>query len=79
MTVEKLKEIILSCVNDVYFVFNNKKCGISSQVNNYVPIYESWYGNEMKEYSNVDDLLNDLFFDGKRITDIIQDLEISIS
>ena len=79
MSIEKLKNLILSCVNDVYFVFNGKKCGVSSQVDDYVPTYECWYGDKIKEYSNVDDLLNDLFFDGRSITDIIQDLEISIS
>ena len=79
MSIEKLKDLILPCVNDVYFVFNGKNCGVSSQVNDYIPIYECWYGDTIKEYSNVDDLINDLFFDGKSIADIIQDLEISIS
>ena len=79
MSIEQLKDLILSCVNDVYFIFNGRECGVSSQVNNYVPVYECWYGDKIKEYSNVDDLLGDLFFDGRSIVDIIQDLEVSIS
>lgn len=78
MNIEKLKAIISNCVNDIVFTFNDEKCGITSQVSNYIPIYECWYGNNVKEFTDVDKLISDTFFEGKSLKEIINQIEITI-
>lgn len=71
MNKSELRQIILDCCNDVVFTFNNKESGITSDVKNYVPTFHAWHGKETKSYSDVDVLMNDEFFSGKSITDLI--------
>lgn len=72
MTAKELKLIIEECCNDVYFVYNEKKCGVTSTVDNSVPNYQAWCGDEIKFYGNrIDDVMNDTFYDGQSLSDLI--------
>ena len=66
-----MKQILLDCCNDVVFVYNGKKSGITAEVKDYIPTYYVWHGSLEKDYSNVDDLMSDKFFSGKSIDDLI--------
>ena len=79
MDINELKNIITTCVNDIYFIYNNKKCGVTSQVEDYMPVYEMWYGKKIKQYHSIDKLLKDPFFDGKSLTNILKCIEIFIA
>lgn len=79
MSIDVLKQTITSCVNDIFFDFNGKKCGITSQVKEYIPTFQCWCGENTKEYADVDILMNDAFFDGKKLKDIISEIEISVA
>lgn len=79
MSIEALKQTMELYINDVLFDFNGKKCGITSQVKDYIPTFQCWCGKKAKEYADVDSLLNDDFFDGKKLTDIISEVEISVA
>ncbi len=36
MSIETLKQTVASCVNDIFFDFNGKKCGIAETIPNFV-------------------------------------------
>ena len=71
MNVTDLKNIISSCLNDVVFEYNHKKCGVTSEVHDYIPTFQAWCGNDTKEYSNVEDVFNDAFYDGKCLAELL--------
>ena len=75
MTQQKLKNIIADCCNDVIFTYNSKKSGITAEVHNSIPTFQVWHGSETKEYDNVDDVMNDKFYSGKSINDLVNDIE----
>lgn len=75
MMKEYLFQIISECVNDVVFVYNGKKSGVTSEVEDSVPTFQVWHGNEVKEYSTVDDVMNDPFYSGKSINDLLNKVD----
>lgn len=79
MNKSELRKIILDCCNDVLFVFNGKKSGITSDVKDYVPTFHAWHGDETKSYNDVDALMEDNFFSGKSITDLIGKVEFTLA
>lgn len=78
MTIHTLKQAIKECTNDIIFTFNGKSSGITSTVNNYIPVFQAWYGNDIKEYDNIEDVMNDNFYNGKALADIVDEIEITI-
>lgn len=75
MNLNELRKIIADDYNDIEFLYNEKPCGISSEVFNYIPTFQMWYGNKIKEYKSVDDLILDNFFDGKSLLRIINKIK----
>ena len=71
MEKDELKNIILECCNDVLFVYNGKKSGVTSEVQDYIPTFQVWHGLDVKEYSDVDALMSDKFYSGKSIDDLL--------
>ena len=78
MTLAKLEKIINSCLNDITFIYNNKSCGITSTVNNYIPTFDVWYGDFNKTYSNVEDVLTDNIFNGKSLKDLVKIVDFDV-
>jgi len=78
MDVTELKIILETCTNDIVFDLNGKQCGITSSVDNYIPTYQCWYGEKVKEYSSVDELVRDSFFGGYSIGDLISKIAVRI-
>ncbi len=50
MTRDALFQIIRECVNEVVFVYNGKKSGVTAEVEIAVPAFQVWHGDEIKEY-----------------------------
>ena len=75
MKKEELKNILLECCNDVSFVHNGLLSGVTVTVQNYIPTWQVWHGNATKEYDNLDELLDDPFYSGKSLNDIIETTE----
>ena len=63
--------------NDVTFSYNNKKCGICSEVKNYIFSFQAWCGEKIKEYgkTNIETVMQDKFFDGKSIDELLSVVE----
>lgn len=79
MSAKELKAIIADCCNDVVFTYNGKKSGITSEVNNHVPTFQVWHGDNTKEYDNVDDVMNDKFYSGKSINELLTEVDFSFA
>ena len=58
MSRKELKDIISDCCNDVVFDYNGRKSGVTSEVKNHIPTFQVWHGSKVKEYDNVDDVMN---------------------
>ena len=78
MTTNELREIILACCNDVVFTFNGKASGITSEVNDYMPAFQVWHGEEFKYYSDVDTLMSDPFYSGRSINELVSSIDFTI-
>lgn len=76
MTLEELKRLVLDEANDVYFSYEGKRAGIEQTVADSVATYTMWWGEEVKEYSDFDELLLDGFFNGRSVADILDLVEI---
>lgn len=73
--IDKLKDTIAGCYNDVVFTYNGKKSGVTSEVHDSVPTFQVWHGDDTKVYSKVDDVINDRFYSGKSLKDIADRVE----
>lgn len=78
MNAKTLTNIIKECVNDIEFTYKGKPAGITSTVNNYKPTFQAWFGDNIKEYSKVEDVMNDKFYDGKSLLDLLDNTEFTI-
>lgn len=77
MNKENLRDIILECCNDVTFVYNGKKSGVTSTVKNYEPTFHAWHGDFTKDYKDIDSLMNDNIYSGKSINDLVDEVTIN--
>ena len=79
MSEDKLLKIISECCNDVLFTYNGKASGVTATVTNYKPTFQAWHGDDVKEYSNVDDVMKDKFYSGKSINDLIDKVNFTFA
>lgn len=79
MKAEDLKCIIAECCNDVIFEYNGKPSGVTSTVENYIPTFQVWHGDDVKEYHDVDAVMEDPFYSGKSILDFMDDVEFTFA
>lgn len=70
MKKNEIKQIISECCNDLVFTYKGKKAFITSTVRDYIPTFEVTYGNDVKQYANVNDVMSDKFYSGKSISDL---------
>lgn len=75
MKIEDIKQVISGCCNDVVFEYNGLKSGVTSEVYNSVPVFQAWHGENTREYVTLEGLLNDQFFSGKSILELIHEVE----
>lgn len=71
MDVQKLRDIINSCVNDIVFDYNNKHCGITVLVDNSKPSFDMWYGDEIISTNDIEEIMNKKMFDNESISDLV--------
>lgn len=79
MTAKELKKIISSCMDEIYFSYNGKSAGACAEVTSYKPTFTLWYGNDTKEFDNIDDVMSSRFFDGKSLNELANVVEIEIA
>lgn len=70
MTRDALFQIVSGCMNDIEFVYNGKKSGVTVEVEDSVPTFQVWHGDEIKEYRTADEVMNDPFYSGKSLNEL---------
>ena len=70
-----LRRMIGECCTDVLFEYNGKPSGVTAEVHEYVPTFQVWHGDAVREYDNVDTLMHDPFFSGKSMHDLMNEVE----
>jgi len=70
----ELKDWIASCVQDITFEYRGEECSI-------IPLSEhdmsvSFGPHRVKDYTGIDDLMNDPFWDGRSLTEIAEEIEL---
>lgn len=75
MEKEELKEQILSLTQDVTFEFHGKYACINPWS---LDKFEVGFGEKSKTYDDINELMNDLFYDGEALSDICADLLIEL-
>ena len=76
MNNDELRQILSECCNDISFSYRGLSSGVTVEVHNYVPTYQAWHGDDVKEYDNVDKVMNDKFYSGKSLNDLVKEVEI---
>lgn len=71
MTVDKLKKEISNNFPTVTFMYNDKDCGIDPLG---IHEYDVWCGDEVRTVENLDDVFTIQIFDGKSLSEIIDDI-----
>ncbi len=74
MNAKSIKNLILSLTQDIEFSYNNVDGSIIPLSRDNISMS---YGDANKNYKDVDTLLNDPFFNGKSLSDIVSDIEIN--
>ena len=71
MNTEKIKKIVLDSFSHVTFEYNGKSCGI-------VPFssteFDIWYGDKVETVDSIDRVMDTPIFDGKPLSDILNDI-----
>jgi len=78
VTNNQLKQIISDCWNEVVFTYNGKQSGVTSEVENSIPTFQVWHGQKIKYYSDVDELMEDKFYSGKPLNELVGEIEIQV-
>ena len=76
MTANDLKKIISDACDDITFTYNDKKCGIFPTVEDGNPTYSTWFGDTHQDFFDADSIMTALFFDGKSLNEIANQIEI---
>lgn len=67
MTISELRERILELISHINFTYNGKE-GVIDPFSDHD--FLVGYGDESKEYTSIDDLFSDKFYDGKSLNEI---------
>lgn len=79
MTRSELEKTISDCCNDVSFTYNGVPSGVTSEVHDYIPTFHAWYGEKIRAYNNIEDVMSDEFYGGKSLNDLVGIVEFWIS
>lgn len=78
MKQEELKQIMNEYCNDIVFQYAGKSSGVTCEVNDYKPTFQAWHGDAVKLYSDAEDVMNDKFYSGKSINDLLDTVNIDV-
>lgn len=72
MEPEALKKLITTNWSHILFTYKDKECGIDPFSLN---SFDMWYGDELENFTSLDDLMSRRLFDGKSLSDICFNLK----
>lgn len=78
MKADDLKRIMNEYCNDIVFLYAGKNSGVTCEVHDYVPMFQAWHGEDVKLYDSLDEAMNDKFYSGKSINELLGIVDIDI-
>jgi hypothetical protein len=72
MTITEIKERLSQIVTQMTFIYNGKTCGVDPMS---IIEFDMWCGDECVTVHSIDEVMEIDFFDGKSLTDIVDDIE----
>lgn len=63
--------------NSLFFLFHNKKCGLAPSVENGQFTYEIWCGERWTDHSSFDEAIQDKYFDGFSLVELLPSISIT--
>ena len=78
-TLNEIKRAMIRDGNNISFVYMDQACGIRSTVSDGVFHFTSWFGDSVKEYSDINDALSDDFFGGESVAVLVVKSDISVT
>lgn len=72
MTITEVKNSLSEIVTQMTFVYNGKDCGIDPIS---ITEFDMWYGEDFITVNSIDKVMNTALFDGKMLSDIVDDVE----
>ncbi len=76
---KQLKQLFEARGYEVWFQYHGKPAGVMVEVWNKIPKYTALYGDDEKIHSDVDELMNDPFFDGQSLNDLADVVEFDVT
>lgn len=73
MKANKLKDLILSLTQDIVFDYEGESACINPWSDCKI---EVGYGDNVKTYDNIDDVMEDKFYHGKSLSEICENLNL---
>lgn len=73
---DEIRDAINTIGSGIWFDYNGRHCGIDTETIDGVDTFTVYYGDDQKEYDDLDDALTDTFFDGKSIEEFIEDVDV---
>ena len=76
MTADELKNRISECICDITWSVNDYNCGVTEEVDDFIPTFQVWCGNNWKEYVNdIEALMADPYYNGHSLNEIAETLD----
>ena len=75
MNANELKEFIASGSTTVVFMYNGKHACID--MNGTVNDFDAGFGDEVRRYHSIDDVMNDKLYDGKSLNEIAEEIDVN--
>ena len=76
MTVEEIKNLILLFTGDVQFYYKGEHAFIDPLCNKGIDKFVVCWNDKSKTYFDIDELMNDTFFNGKALCEIVGEIEL---
>lgn len=74
---EELLQMLKTCCTDVTFDYKGVHCGIFPEVENGIPAYSTWLGEDKnKDFKSAEELMSSPFFFGKSLNEICEQVDI---
>ena len=74
---EELLRVLKACCTDVTFDYKGMHCGIFPEVEDGIPTYSTWLGEDKnKDFKSAEELMESPFFFGKSLNDICEQVDI---
>ena len=74
----EIYEAIAGCCNELIFTYNGKPSGVTSEVHDSKPTFQVWHGEDVKYYTDANEVMTDRFYSGRSIEELIGKVDFQI-